>query len=436
MVSYGLKIKNEYSVFKDTIRIFRAAVKFIIPIALEHHETYKELPLKKQQRYIEILIHGTKRIRPKYKFDEKFYKFPCYFRRSAITVAIGVVEKYIKEIKRWEDNGKTYKRPHLCINNAIMPIFFRNNTFVEKNGVMRVKVFKNNDWVYIPVNIRKTDLDYINKHFDLKTSCSPVLRQANKRFYLQFAFETSITNKFVKNIDVNKVIGVDLGLINDAVCSTIDINGTVTGSVFINSPVEKDRLGHLLNQIRRCNHEGTLKCRKLWRWVKNYNKAIEINTARKIVEFAVSQNAQVIVFEYLSQGKIRGSNAMKIHMWCKRSIQKRVKEMASRVGIRVSLVSAKNTSKLAFDGSGEVIRLAKNHSLCIFNNGKRYNCDLSASKNIGARFFLRVIEKSMPETSWSELSAKVSDLSVRTGQTLSTLINLNAVLTTNYRLVS
>ena len=35
----------------------------------------------------------------------------------------------------------------------------------------------------------------------------------------------------------------------------------------------------------------------------------------------------------------------------------------------------------------------QNHSLCIFQNGKRYHCDLSASYNIGTRYFVREIFK-------------------------------------------
>ena len=63
----------------------------------------------------------------------------------------------------------------------------------------------------------------------------------------------------------------------------------------------------------------------------------------------------------------------------------------------ISRICAWGTSKLAFDGSGEVSRGKYikndieyyNYSICTFNNGKQYNCDLNASYNIGARFFLR-----------------------------------------------
>ena len=42
--------------------------------------------------------------------------------------------------------------------------------------------------------------------------------------------------------------------------------------------------------------------------------------------------------------------------------------------MRVSRICAWNTSRLAYDGSGAVIRDWENHSLCTFQTGKRYNC--------------------------------------------------------------
>ena len=70
---------------------------------------------------------------------------------------------------------------------------------------------------------------------------------------------------------------------------------------------------------------------------------------------------------------------------------------AHRHGMRISRVCAWGTSKYAFDGSGEVLRGKdagfKTYSLCRFRNGKVYNCDLSAAKNIGARYFLREYAK-------------------------------------------
>ena len=48
------------------------------------------------------------------------------------------------------------------------------------------------------------------------------------------------------------------------------------------------------------------------------------------------------------------------------------------------------TSRLAYDGSGKVLRgkesdrTTDNYSICEFSTGKIYHCDLNASYNIGA----------------------------------------------------
>ena len=71
-----------------------------------------------------------------------------------------------------------------------------------------------------------------------------------------------------------------------------------------------------------------------------------------------------------------------------------VEHKAHRCGIRIRRVCAWNTSKLAYDGSGPVARDTDNYSMCTFKTGKRHECDLSASYNIGSRYFLREYEKS------------------------------------------
>ena len=69
-------------------------------------------------------------------------------------------------------------------------------------------------------------------------------------------------------------------------------------------------------------------------------------------------------------------------------------------------------------------------SLCRFSTGKVYNCDLSASKNIAARYFIRVLLKSIPAKERLLAQAKVPGLSRRTSCVLATLIRFTAVLGT------
>jgi hypothetical protein len=96
--------------------------------------------------------------------------------------------------------------------------------------------------------------------------------------------------------------------------------------------------------------------------------------------------------------------------------------------MRISRICAWNTSRLAYDGTGTVIRDPGNHSLCVFQTGKRYNCDLSASYNIGARYFIREILKPLPEKLRFDYEAKVPHLQDRTSYTLSSLIKLHEVI--------
>ena len=95
-------------------------------------------------------------------------------------------------------------------------------------------------------------------------------------------------------------------------------------------------------------------------------------------------------------------------------------------------ICAWGTSKLAFDGSGFVLRgkdaNLNSYSVCKFPNGKTYNCDLSASYNIGSRYFVRKIIKSVPARVRLALEAKVPQAAKRSTCTLSTLISLNAEL--------
>ena len=106
-----------------------------------------------------------------------------------------------------------------------------------------------------------------------------------------------------------------------------------------------------------------------------------------------------------------------------------VEHKAHKLGMRIARVCAWNTSKLAYDGSGEVERnINGSYSVCKFKTGKIYNCDLNASYNIGARYFIRELLKSCSETDKLRILANVPECSRRITCTLSSLIKLSAEL--------
>lgn len=119
-------------------------------------------------------------------------------------------------------------------------------------------------------------------------------------------------------------------------------------------------------------------------------------------------------------------------MWNKCTVQKVTTHKAHMNGIRVNRICAKYTSRLAYDGSGQVLRGKDadlpTYELCRFTTDKIYNCDLSASYNIGARYFIKELQKTHSETKWPRVQAKVPECVKRTQCTYSTLLKINKVL--------
>ena len=89
-------------------------------------------------------------------------------------------------------------------------------------------------------------------------------------------------------------------------------------------------------------------------------------------------------------------------------------------------MNAWNTSRLAYDGSGTVrrgkeIKEGTAYNICQFTTGKKYNCDLNASYNIGARYFIRELFKETPG-----LMAEVPETGSGTRRVLADLWHIDA----------
>ena len=166
------------------------------------------------------------------------------------------------------------------------------------DNLVRIKVFKNNDWVWQIIKLRNTDINYIKNRFSNDKVLSPILIKKGRKFYLQYAFEKKVILPKLKYPNI-KVCSVDLGLNHSAVCSIIDSKGTVIDRLFINQPIEKDRLNRLLNRYRlKCKHGGINKKPKIWGKINGLNTQIVNDTVNKILNFAISNNVDVLVFEY------------------------------------------------------------------------------------------------------------------------------------------
>lgn len=425
--AYKVKIKHYNHIFKDTISVYRTAVDYLIQVCLENWDSIVSYEkLLEKQRFVETLIHQIKD-NPvvTYDFDTQFYKFPSYLRRGAISEAIGKVSSYKSNLANWEANSQG-KVPSVPKAGYIYPTMYRKGMY-EQTGTYQaqIKVYVRNTWDWITVNLRKSDIDYINRYCQTRKQCAPTLQKRGKEWFLDFPFEEKVK---LCNADVNQqtILAVDLGINTAATISVMSSDGTILGRHFCRLSKEIDHLMHSINRIKKAQQHCNYKTPRLWARAKGINHDISVKTAQSIIDVAVLYNADIIVFEHLDRkGKLRGSKKQKLHMWRSQEVQAITTNKAHRLGMRISHVCAWGTSKFAYDDSGMVLRGKDadltTYSVCKFTNGKIYNCDLSASYNIGARYFIREILKSLDESLRLDIEAKVPRCSKRSTCTLSTI---------------
>ena len=422
-----LKLKRP---LERTLKVSRSAAAWLLPVIGGEWEKLSEYKgEKKRFNEAEKLIHTTKGNEARYPFDEAFPKMPSYLRRAVLQHVIGLVSS-AETRKASEKAGAPGERHRASkIQDRWMPVFYKDNMYRKEEDRVYLKLWDGKDWTWQEVRLKKTDLAYLRKYWSDVKAKSPVLVKQHKKYFLQFSFEEAVTLREVP-VGKRRICAVDLGINTDAVCSIMTGDGTVAARKFIGFAAEKDRQWRVLDRVRKKQREhGPESVRGMYAYARRLGEETARKTAAAIVAFAEEEHADVIVFEHLEmKGKIRGKSRQKLHMWKKDSVQKITEHKAHRLGMRVSKVCAWNTSALAYDGSGEVKRDAGNRSLAVFANGKQYNSDLSASYNIGARYFIREYIKPVPETERSALEAKVPAVRRRTSCVYADLLALIRVM--------
>lgn len=431
--SYGVEIRKQNIPIRQTLEIYRQAVSYLTDIYGQVWTELKMIPeAKKRFNAAEHLVHTTKKNHACFDFDIRFPKMPSYLRRAAIQHALGSVSSYETRLEQWEAAGGPSGRPHLTCENHAMPVFYRDVMYregTEGKDEAYLKLYDGHDWRWFRVCLSHTDKEYLRRNWYGKKASAPTLEKRHHKYFLRFSYteEVVLTQTPVKD---QTICSVDLGINTDAVCTIMRADGTVLGRKFIDFPSEKDRMYRTLGRIRRSQREhGSAQAGGRWAYSRRLNIELSRKIAEAVTKYAWENHADVIVFEYLEMnGKISGSKKQKLHLWRKRDIQKRCEHQAHRKGMRISRICAWNTSRLAYDGSGRVLRDRKDHSLCTFQTGKRYNCDLSASYNIGARYFIRELLKPLPATERSLLEAKVPSVKRRTSCVYADLRELSSEL--------
>lgn len=430
LTTYKCKIPHRVDHLDTTVTLYRQAVDFFIRIIQANWDAFDGLNTINAVRLAEVLsVETAKRPFVRYDFKKDFHRFPSYLRRAAISEAFGAVSSFMTRLALWQKAPKS-KQPGLPKAGHTFPALYKDNMFIRTDRyTARIKLFNGKAWVWQEVRLRKTDVDYIAQYCASRKECSPTLRRRGKCWSLDFAFEENKDLREERPLDQRKVLGVDLGINNACVCVSMTSQGTVLGRKFFKLPREKALVERRLSEIKKAQRNGARKMPKRWALAKGANQQIAVKTGQFIVDEAIGQNVDVIVLEHLDvRGRKRGSKRQKLHHWRAMAVQEMVEQKAHRAGIRVRRVCARNTSRLAYDGSGVVKRNEDNYSLCEFTTGKRYHADLNAALNISARYFVREILKTLSVTVRQHILAKVPECASGITRTCSSLIRLNAEL--------
>lgn len=437
--TYSVKIKDYNRILEPTVRLYRSAVDFFIHVIRMEWSSFRDCHTSKSAVSLteRFCVRTARNLYPKYDFTGEFYKFPSYLRRAAIAEAYGKVCSYKSNLKNWQaaDPRTRGAKPSAPVAGFVYPAMYRDNCYVRVDDyTARIKVFIRNTWDWLTIHLRKSDVDYISRHCFGRKECVPTLQKRGRQWYLDFTF-TAERDLSSTDIFHQTIVAVDLGINSACACSVMRSDGTIIGRRFLRLPKEYDSLERRISRIKYAQRHGSHRTPVLWKLADGVNDDIAVKTAQFIIDTTVLYHADVIVMEHLDlNGRKRGSKKQRLHLWKVRRVQSIVTNRAHFLGMRVSHICAWGTSRLAFDGSGMALRgresekTNSNYSLCEFPTGKVYNCDLNASYNIGARYFVREIVKSLPVTEGQRVTAKVPGCAKRSTCTLSTLISLNGEL--------
>ena len=424
VVSYNVEVINNTNklrhIVANTLALYNSALNYVCDVVLKHYDEINELNNLEGRMYLEHLIHNTKNNIAKYDFDSIYYKLPCYLLRDIESKAIGHIFSYKSNLDNYKkerynkiSNGKKFKKREPSLSKCnLLPSFYKGNMYkMISDNKIALKIYEDNDWKYEEFKLKKNDLKYINKINGKRYN--PEIKIIGKKIYIKFTFEIEDLKLQDKELNKRIICGVDLGVNNDATISIMNYEGTILGRHFINTN-NKDLMNHLLNKKRKIQrNSGNYKYLSnihINNKINSINENIVNHTVNQIIKICLSYGVDVIVFENLRHKFKRAKRSFRarLHRWRKIAIYNKAYEMAHRNGIRVSTVNPNGTSRYAYDGSGLVERDNDNYSICKFVSGKIYNCDLSASYNIAARYYIRETLKPLDVNSRSELETKAS----------------------------
>jgi putative transposase len=389
----------------DTVATYRRLANALAGVFLAHWPEVHDLPVQD----LESLFHDTRKTEGTTYgrwFSAAFPKVPSYLRRAATMAAHGAVSSFMTRYRSWQggDRARRDARPPRWGGIQTWPTLYAANggagAMIRRDGdIVHIKLLDatSGDWLWRTAAVGRRGPRHGTEGAVPK---SPALVVRGAALFLAQPYEFSRPRR--EKAPVDRVCSVDLGINKQATCSVVAADGTVIARRFIRLGAHIDRRDKALFAIRdkarrTMGKGGKLSigfCRGLYERAKGLNLHVARGISRQVIAFARAHGARVVVFEDLTRfrpkGGARRSNLrQRFHGWLHRATVSQAEASCEELGLGFALVYPRGTSVWAYDGSGKVVRLRHDYGRCRFRTGKEYDCDLSASYNIAARWFVR-----------------------------------------------
>ena len=277
------------------------------------------------------------------------------------------------------------------MNLAVCDTYFAPKASRDDNDLLNIVVqVKTPSYGLIRLYLRLPD----NERFGKGKVCRPTIRLNNKG---QVVFDITIEHE-IDERQAKKFVGVDLGKVEPFVAAVIDPTmkhrsapfhanyKRRLGSLVKAEKKRHDLVSHLYNRAEACSihnrtdHADVLRTEARRVSAKATRIKHEINqcVANQIVEIA-DQNDANVSLENLSWLDSQGGR------WPHAEIQSRIENTAKRYGLKVTKVSAKNTSKTCSHCGGKISNNTVTRIGTCTSCGFSLDRDVSSSREIALR---------------------------------------------------
>jgi putative transposase len=358
--------------FAENAALFNRIVASYFDV-IQAHEGILSLKNKEALTALERLTHKTQAnpapIMPLCKIAPDV---PAMFRRAAINAALGSARSFFSSLKKWRTRKERYEAKPARGGKKKKPFRERppvpprswNKSAPFYAGLWRdrgeqsitLKVWTGSCWSWIKMRTLARDLP---KGFEL---ASPQLVRHGKQWWLHTSIEKTFTAppKIAEQIThpETTICAVDLNLGEHiAVCTVQTVEGTILATRFIGGGREiagfrKRTLGRIAVNRSKTGilAEGEQDNADLWRKLRHADEQIAHLVSARIVQFAASHDASILVFEHLGNLKpekgtySRRGNTKRAY-WMKSRIFRSSQYKAWQQKIITSRVNPRNTSR-------------------------------------------------------------------------------------------